>query len=94
MLGEEVHVALPRLHGAPPYARPRLAVELTQRPLDPDDLPIAAAQTLQERRLADRLLAHPDESVSPVGPARDDPRPEQRLPPLRAFAEMILRRPS
>ena len=37
------------LYGAPAYARPPSIVAPTPLPLDPDDLPIAAAQTAQEQ---------------------------------------------
>ncbi len=52
---EEQHVALPKLYGAPAYGRPRRGVDVSPRPLDPDDLPIAAYQTDEERELAERL---------------------------------------
>jgi len=39
------HVALPKLYGAPAYARPAVAVAHTPRPVDPDDLPIVAHMT-------------------------------------------------
>jgi len=56
---EEQHVALPKLYGAPAYARPPRPVETVARPIDPDDLPIAAQQTDQERQLAEMLEADP-----------------------------------
>ena len=55
---DEQHVALPKLYGAPAYARPTLVVETAERPFDPDDLPIAAVQTDDERRIAASLPAH------------------------------------
>ena len=91
---EEEHVAHPRLYGAPAYARPHSAVAPTPLPLDPDDLPIAAAQTPQERRLAEKLLARPYQTVSTVRPSRDAPRLEPRPLLLRALAERFLRRAS
>jgi hypothetical protein len=42
------HVALPKLYGAPAYARPAVAVAHTMRPVDPDDLPIVAYMTDDE----------------------------------------------
>ncbi len=51
------YFALPSLYGAPAYARPPRPAGLVQRPLDPDDLPLATLQTDEERRLADALLA-------------------------------------
>jgi len=90
---DEEHVAHPRLYGAPAYARPPSTVAPTLLPLDPDDLPIAAAQTPQEQRLAEILESRPYLSVRPVQPTRDEPRPEPR-PLFRALAGRILRRAS
>lgn len=55
-MDETRHVALPKLYGAPAYARPPAAVAHTQRPADPDDLPIVAEMTDDERTLADHLV--------------------------------------
>ena len=49
---DEQHIALPKLYGAPAYARPALPVDVTPRPFDPDDLPIEAAQTEEDRAIA------------------------------------------
>ena len=54
---DEQHIALPKLYGAPAYARPAGAVATTPRPFDPDDLPIEAVQTDEERELAASLPA-------------------------------------
>jgi hypothetical protein len=54
---DEQHIALPKLYGAPAYARPAMPVETTPRPFDPDDLPIEAAQTEEERAFAADLPA-------------------------------------
>ena len=54
---DEQHVALPKLYGAPAYARPALVVAEGPRPFDPDDLPIEAFQTDGERELAATLPA-------------------------------------
>ena len=54
---EQQHVAMPKLYGAPAYARPPAPVEEGPRPFDPDDLPIAADQTEEERDLLERLPA-------------------------------------
>ena len=53
----QAHVALPKLVGAPAYARPTPRVAHSPRPFDPDDLPIAAFQTDDERHLIDTLPA-------------------------------------
>lgn len=57
--------ALPSLYGAPAHTRPRRLLDLAERPLDPDDLPLATLQTDEERRLAEALLA--SRGVAPVG---------------------------
>jgi len=51
------YFALPSLFGAPAYARPPKVVPESERPLHPDDLPIAAEQTEEERALAQTLQA-------------------------------------
>ena len=61
---DEQHVALPKLYGAPAYARPTPIVDETPRPFDPDDLPIEAVQTPEERELAESL---PARSYAPGG---------------------------
>ena len=55
---QQHHVALPKLYGAPAYARPAPIAQETPRPFDPDDLPIEAIQTPEERELAASLPAH------------------------------------
>ena len=52
---QATHVALPRLYGQPSYSRRRGAVPDRPRPIDPDDLPISALQTDDERDLAETL---------------------------------------
>ncbi len=54
---DEQHVALPRLYGAPAYARPVAPVATAPRPFDPDDLPIDAWMTDDEREFASTLPA-------------------------------------
>ena len=54
---EQQHVALPKLYGAPAYARPPMPVEEPARPFDPDDLPITAYQTEEERHFVEKLPA-------------------------------------
>jgi hypothetical protein len=62
---DEQHVALPKLYGAPAYARPpRKAVAEVERPFDPDDLPIEVEMSEEERELASGLPAH---SYAPGG---------------------------
>lgn len=55
---DERSVALPKLYGAPAYARPPAPVSPTPRPFDPDQLPLEVFQTDEERRYADLLPAH------------------------------------
>jgi hypothetical protein len=54
---EEQHVALPKLYGAPAYARPMPMVDPTPRPFDRDELPIEAAMTDEERDIAEGMPA-------------------------------------
>ena len=49
---QQKHFAMPKLMGAPAYARPARLVEATPRPLDPDDLPLEAHRTPEEHELA------------------------------------------
>jgi hypothetical protein len=56
-IDEQTHVALPKLMGAPAYARPPRQAALKPRPFDPDDLPIEAYQTDDERQLLEALPA-------------------------------------
>jgi hypothetical protein len=52
---EEHHVALPKLFGAPAYARPARPLEAVERPVDPDDLPLELERTADEIELAARM---------------------------------------
>ena len=54
---EEQHVALPKLYGGPAYARPPHAADTIDRPFDPDDLPIEAFQSEEDRAFAATLAA-------------------------------------
>ena len=95
---DEQHVALPKLYGAPAYARPAPVVAITPRPFDPDDLPIEAVQTDEERDLASTL---PAEVYRPGGGhltgdfAAGDRSPQLSPRPLslRALAGRILGQP-
>ncbi len=64
------HVAMPKLYGAPAYARPPITpVERTERPVDPDDLPIESEQTEDERALAQGLGEGSGNGTHAVDPA-------------------------
>ena len=55
---EQQHIALPHLYGAPAYARPPVVIEaVAERPFDPDELPIEAYQTDEEREFSTTLPA-------------------------------------
>ena len=100
---EEQHVALPKLYGAPAYARPQAPVAGGERPFDPDELPIEALQTDEERRFAESLPArvwapggsqvdHHDGKGHPSGRGngRDEPFLKGRPFNLRAIAGRLL----
>lgn len=100
-IDEQAHVALPKLMGAPAYARPVRPVTHLARPFDPDDLPIEAYQTDDERHLLEELPARAfapgggfvvdgghDRGYSRYGRPILEPRPFR----LRALAGKILRR--
>jgi hypothetical protein len=61
---DEQHVAMPKLYGAPAYGRPPAPVETAARPFDPDELPIVADQTEEEREFAAAL---PPQAYAPGG---------------------------
>jgi len=91
---EEQHVALPKLYGAPAYGRPPRLVDDSPRPPDPDDLPIAAVQTEEEREIASSMPAHAYASAVPSpDDGRNGHRGELTGRPfrLRALAGRILR---
>ena len=93
---DEQHVALPKLYGAPAYARPAPIAAESPRPFDPDDLPIDAAMTDEERELVASLPAHayaPGGAVDPDPRSRpngDAPSLHPRPLSLRALAGRIL----
>ena len=91
------HVALPKLYGAPAYARPAIAVAHTPRPLDPDDLPIVAYMTDDEIALVESLPPANGRvpSTPGTGVATMEPAPSERLRPrsfsIGSFAKRIRR---
>jgi len=94
---DEQHIALPKLYGAPAYARPAPVAVVAPRPFDPDDLPIEAVMTDEEREIASRLPAHaylPGGSHARQDRKRDHGDDEPTLRPrplsLRGLAGRIL----
>jgi hypothetical protein len=86
---EPQHVALPKLFGAPAYARPPAEpVVRADRPFDPDALPIEAAQTEEERLLVAQLTHHaggpadPAEAGTIARTSRPAGAPSFRLPSI------------
>lgn len=96
------HIALPKLFGAPAYARPPTTVRATARPFDPDQLPL---ELYRQDEPADegshplaRRYAHASETAEPPGPggqASADAPPPTSLRPrpfrVRDVAERFLR---
>jgi hypothetical protein len=72
---DQVHVALPKLYGAPAYARPKATpVATVDRPFDPDSLPLESQQTDAERELTNELAARPwdgSEQADALGSSRE-----------------------
>jgi hypothetical protein len=64
---DHVHAALPKLYGAPAYARPPITpVRPVERPFDPDELPLTSELSPEERTQVDHLVARPyDGAASP-----------------------------
>ncbi len=98
---DEQHVALPKLFGAPAYARPPRPAEEAPKPFDPDDLPIAALQTQDERVFVESLPARayaPGGGVILGEPAQERGHVPDRLTArpfrLRALAGRFLARNS
>jgi hypothetical protein len=61
---DQQHFAMPRLYGAPATARPAPVVKEAPRPFDPDEMPIVADLTDDERQLIEKL---PPEAFLPGG---------------------------
>ena len=90
---EDQHVALPKLYGAPAYARPPKIVEETPRPLDPDELPLAAVQNEEERRLADLLEQARASGMAPILVSGKNGNAAYRPPRSNGHFPMLLGRP-
>ncbi len=61
---DDRHMAMPKLYGAPAYARPPMPVAQSERPLSPDDLPLEAEQTAEEREYLEGVVARSFASVT------------------------------
>ena len=85
---DEQHVALPKLYGAPAYARPAPHREETPRPFDPDELPIEAAMTDDDRNLAADLLMNIEGGDADGDDASGGLRP--RAFSIKSLAERLL----
>ena len=68
---DEQPVALPKLYGAPAYARPPAPVAAASRPFDPDQLPLELYRTEEEPRAASHPPAH---AYTPAVDIAGDPR--------------------
>jgi hypothetical protein len=89
---EERHVALPKLYGAPAYARPPVAVVAAPRPFDPDELPLEVFQTEEERESVAYLAARTYEiqGADRLANGADAGRLRARPFSLRAIAGRLL----
>jgi hypothetical protein len=93
-IADQQHVALPRLYGAPATARPAPVAKEAPRPFNPDEMPIAADLTDDERELIEKL---PPEAYMPgggyilgSGDSSRDGGPEcRRTPFLRALTSRL-----
>lgn len=81
---EQRHVALPKLYGAPAYARPSVPHARIERPFDPDELPLANAMSEEDVEVLERETADREEP----GPA---PEPELAARPfsIRAIVDRL-----
>ncbi len=67
--------AMPKLYGAPAYARPPAEpVTPVERPFDPDAMPLEAELTTEERELVTRLLPRPYDPAPQAAPDHDSAR--------------------
>ena len=93
---DEQHVALPKLYGAPAYARPPRPAPDVERPFDPDELPIEAYRSEDEQEFLEMLPARAyapggaDLGGNGHGAAEADPGLRPRSFDLRALAGRLL----
>jgi hypothetical protein len=84
------HIALPKLYGAPAYARPPATVSATTRPFDPDQLPLERYREDESAGEGShppaRVYAHAIEAEEPARPSVhasvDRPHPTNLRPRL------------
>ncbi len=96
MATDEQHIALPKLYGAPAYARPPSGPTGEARPFDPDELPLEALQTDEDRGFAAtipaRAYAQAGADPGRIGEGRrDGSRLRGRPFKLRSIAGRLLR---
>jgi len=79
------HSAMPKLYGAPAYARPPIVpVSPVERPFDPDDLPLEAERSDDDPGLADQAQAQAGGPVaSASSPSKREAKPRVRSRALR-----------
>ena len=85
----EQYVALPGLYGAPAYGRPPRIVSESERPFDPDDLPIEAHRNEEDREVIARLARDGVGSSLAIGPGSPMAGPAPRRFSLRALTERM-----
>jgi hypothetical protein len=92
-IDETPNVAMPKLYGAPAYARPPQYADDVDRPFDPDELPIEADRTEEEHEFVSTL---PPRAWAPggvhltAGDAATETNVESKGFSLRAVAGRLL----
>ncbi|MES2209706.1 MAG: hypothetical protein V4515_05920 [Chloroflexota bacterium] len=76
---------MPRLYGAPAYARPVVAVAQADRPFDPDELPLVVAMTDEERERIEQGIASEQPATQPTATPGLTSRPFS----LRALSDRL-----
>jgi hypothetical protein len=72
--------AMPKLYGAPAYARPPAApVAPVDRPFDPDDLPLEAEREPDGSEGTGQLEARPYDAVATIEPLAPSPDASKKL---------------
>ncbi|MEO5919034.1 MAG: hypothetical protein ABIQ17_05685 [Candidatus Limnocylindrales bacterium] len=84
-MDEHHHVALPKLYGAPAYARPSVPHAQIERPFDPDDLPLANAMSEEDLEVLEQAAALEHEEPGPAPAPELTPRPFS----VRAITERL-----